>query len=139
MTEKRFFAAREIDALIPQLEHIFDHIQICKNRIEALVAQGLSVPSSPAAADLAQQQMTRSQVEFLMQAVEEDVHHIHSLGGVAKDLDAGLVDFLGDLEGREVWLCWKKGEPRVRFWHPLDGGFAHRKAIPYPETNPLIH
>ena len=34
-------------------------------------------------------------LDFLMEAVEEDLDHIVNLGGVPKDLDEGLVDFLG--------------------------------------------
>jgi hypothetical protein len=29
-----------------------------------------------------------------------------------------------------VNLCWKYGEPSVRFWHGLDEGYAQRKPLP---------
>jgi hypothetical protein len=28
-----------------------------------------------------------------------------------------------------VNLCWRRGEPRVRFWHGLDEGYAARKPL----------
>jgi hypothetical protein len=58
---------------------------------------------------------------------------ILATGGVPKDLELGLVDFLGLVGGREVNLCWRYGEKRVRFWHGLDEGFGGRKAIPESE------
>ena len=132
MTEKHYFTAREIDALIPQLEHIFEHIQTCKARAEELAAQVFADRGASVPADVAQVQLLRSQVEFLMEAVQEDIHQIQALGGITKDVEIGLVDFLGDVDGQDVWMCWKKGEARVRFWHSFDSGYAQRRPLPQP-------
>ena len=32
-------------------------------------------------------------------------------------------------EGRIVYLCWKRDEPKVLYWHELDTGFAGRQEI----------
>jgi hypothetical protein len=61
------------------------------------------------------------------------VEDIHSCGCHLKDLDSGLVDFPTLWEGREVYLCWKLGEPRVGYWHELEAGFAGRRSL---ETEP---
>jgi hypothetical protein len=63
--------------------------------------------------------------ERLKSAVEK----LQEFGCVIKDLDIGLVDFPTLFRGREVYLCWKMGEPGIRFWHGLDEGFAGRKQI----------
>jgi hypothetical protein len=57
------------------------------------------------------------------------VEKIHEYGCVIKDLDTGLVDFPTLFRGQEVYLCWKMGEPAIRFWHGTDEGFAGRKPI----------
>ncbi len=57
------------------------------------------------------------------------VERLQEFGCVIKDLDIGLVDFPTLFRGREVYLCWKMGEPGIRFWHGLDEGFAGRKPI----------
>ena len=44
-------------------------------------------------------------------------------------LDQGLIDFPTFFEGRWVFICWQRGEPEVRFWHELDGGYAGRREI----------
>ena len=139
MTEKRYFTAREIDALIPQLEHIFDHIETCRTRAEELAAQTVARLESSVATDIVQTQLMHSQVEFLMEAMQEDIRQILAMGGITKDVEIGLVDFLGDVEGQDVWLCWKRGEPRVLFWHSLDSGYGHRRALPQPQTNTTLH
>jgi len=53
-----------------------------------------------------------------------------ALGVECKGYDVGLVDFPAELEGREVFLCWRLGEPAVAHWHDRDAGFAGRRPIP---------
>jgi len=52
-----------------------------------------------------------------------------AVGVEVKDPRIGLIDFPGEMEGRRVCLCWKKGEDRVAWWHELDAGFAGRRPI----------
>ena len=46
-----------------------------------------------------------------------------------KDVERGLVDFPSILAGREVFLCWERGEDDVEHWHDLDSGYAGREQI----------
>jgi hypothetical protein len=46
-----------------------------------------------------------------------------------KDLDRGLIDFPAFIQGREVFLCWEKGEEDIEFWHDLDAGYAGREPL----------
>ncbi len=46
-----------------------------------------------------------------------------------KDVEQGLVDFPAVIDGRDVLLCWKDGEPKVAFWHTPDAGFAGRQPL----------
>ncbi len=68
-------------------------------------------------------------MEFLLQAVQEDIELVGQMGAVVKDVDAGLVDFPGRVEGEDVWLCWKRGEKKVHFWHALYAGYSERQAL----------
>lgn len=46
-----------------------------------------------------------------------------------KDVERGLIDFPAIIGGREVFLCWERGEDDVEFWHDLDSGYAGRERI----------
>ncbi len=46
-----------------------------------------------------------------------------------KDLDRGLIDFPAILDGKEVFLCWERGEDDIEFWHDLDAGYAGRERL----------
>ena len=65
-------------------------------------------------------------------AVEIDgfARELAQLGIQLKDHSLGLVDFPGLVDGREVFLCWRVGEPEVRFWHDKDAGFSGRRPLP---------
>jgi hypothetical protein len=57
------------------------------------------------------------------------IDHIQEYGCVVKDLDTGLLDFPTLFRGREVYLCWRMGEPEIAWWHGVEEGFAGRKPI----------
>src|ERR1043165_993750 len=46
-----------------------------------------------------------------------------------KDLDRGLIDFPAFIGGKEVFLCWEKGEDDIEFWHDLTSGYAGRERL----------
>ncbi|MBI3823054.1 MAG: DUF2203 domain-containing protein [Planctomycetes bacterium] len=46
-----------------------------------------------------------------------------------KDYYTGLIDFRHLKEGKEVYLCWRLGEPEVAHWHDLNAGFGGRQKL----------
>jgi hypothetical protein len=64
-----------------------------------------------------------------VEAFQSALAQLQEVGGALKDLDLGLVDFYGLRGGEVVFLCWKLGEERVRFWHTLDSGYAARQPL----------
>jgi hypothetical protein len=80
-------------------------------------------------ADLRVRELERRAAELArdMDALEAE---LGELGIALKDRRIGLIDFPGELDGRPVWLCWRLGEPAVRYWHELDAGFAGRQPLP---------
>jgi hypothetical protein len=72
----------------------------------------------------------------LAESLNASVQKIQATGCVLKDLDAGLLDFPAILNNEEVYLCWRLGEERIRFYHRQDEGFAGRKPIEPGDTGP---
>lgn len=48
---------------------------------------------------------------------------------VLRDVQEGIIDFPGVIDGEEVFLCWKMGETEVGFWHPTETGFSGRQPL----------
>jgi len=125
----KIFSPRDVDALLPKLETIFAHMDACQKRTHELAAAKPAPSDNSTPNEIAESARIRSQMEFLLNAVQEDIQLVAQLGGVVKDVGAGLVDFLGRVDGEEVWLCWKRGETRIQFWHPLYTGFSERQTL----------
>jgi hypothetical protein len=104
-------------------------MDLCRKRVVELNDERPKASDKPTAVDVAEAARIRSQMEFLLQAIRDDVALIDQLGGVVKDVEAGLVDFLGRVGGEDVWLCWKRGENKIHFWHPLYAGFSERQTL----------
>jgi hypothetical protein len=83
---------------------------------------GLAVPYEETA-------RVRMERERLMESLKEALEKIQATGCLVKDLDKGLLDFPAILNNEEVYLCWRLGENRIRFWHRQDEGFAGRKPL----------
>ena len=64
------------------------------------------------------------------------MHRILETGCVIKDLDIGLLDFPAIIDNQDVYLCWKLGEDRIRFYHRQDEGFAGRKPLDPRDLGP---
>ena len=63
------------------------------------------------------------------QGIQSALERIIETGCVVKDLDVGLLDFPARIDDQDVYLCWKLGEDRIRFYHRQDEGFSGRKPI----------
>ncbi len=61
--------------------------------------------------------------------IEGYVKELSELGVECKGLDAGLVDFPGEIDGESIYYCWKIGEPSVQYWHGVNAGFAGRQPL----------
>jgi hypothetical protein len=61
--------------------------------------------------------------------MRELANELADLGVELKDHVTGLIDFRCRMDGREVYLCWRLGEPAVAYWHELDAGLAGRQKL----------
>ena len=84
-------------------------------------------------AKLAEQRMEHQNLAGVMKS---NLEKILSIGCVIKDLDVGLLDFPAVIDNQEVYLCWKLGEDRIRYYHRQDEGFAGRKPLDPTDLGP---
>lgn len=106
-------ARRKIDEVDEQLDELSERIQR---------SGGMLVPYEDAS-------KWRREHNHLASAIRNAVERIHATGCVVKDIEVGLLDFPSRINGQEVFLCWRLGEDRIRFYHSVDEGFAGRKPI----------
>lgn len=122
----RYFTVEEANSLIREIEPLMNQLlerraRVVESRqdVADLIGTQLSDIGGRAASELVQ--------DFI--AIERLARQIRSYGCILKDLNVGLVDFLAQRDGREVYLCWRYGEPRVDYYHELHTGFRGRQHI----------
>lgn len=135
---KRYFTVREVEALIPRLEAVMGrimdaHAEATRLRGALEAAQREVVLAGGMRLCAEWWRRHRRGIDAATREIRTGLGEVLATGGMPKDLELGLVDFLGLLGGREVNLCWRFGEKHVRFWHGLDEGYGGRKPIPESE------
>jgi hypothetical protein len=132
VSQRVFTAEQANDALLeirPLAERLVEH------RADLLVATARLAELSAGFAgnggriDPAQRSAFAEAAEAAEEGIRTTVEALERAGVVVKDLDAGLIDFPAERDGRPVFLCWQLGEDEVRFWHGLEEGFAGRKSL----------
>lgn len=130
----RYFTLAESERLLPDVERSLRealfHRSEYKKADEELDGSAQHIRMSGGArVDRGAYLATRARRDTSAAALKDALDHIEQVGAVVKDLEIGLIDFLSMYRGREVCLCWKLGEDRIRFWHGTEEGFGGRKEI----------
>lgn len=130
----RRFTLEEVDALIPRLEMLMERLQRTALVVRSAVHEAEAEPAVRTTVDVLR---VRPELAPYVAEMESTVGEIEQLGGQFKGIDLGLVDFLGEVDGRPALLCWQYGEKSIGFWHAIDEGFAGRRALPAASSPPL--
>ncbi len=130
----RYFTLNESERLLPEVERALrdalfhrGEYQKADEELDGSV-QHIRM-SGGARVDRGAYLAARSRRDTSAAALKDALDRIENIGALVKDLDIGLIDFLSLYKGREVCLCWKLGEDRIRFWHGAEEGFRGRKLI----------
>lgn len=126
------FTVEEANALLSRLSDLLIQMQEAKykhDRLEEKVSEYSQRMSSNG--HVIEKELNEARQELAQATAEINslIQKAQELGCEIKDIDQGLVDFRADRQGREVYLCWKLGEPDVRWWHELDAGFTGRQPL----------
>ncbi|VFJ15466.1 DUF2203 domain-containing protein [Candidatus Nitrosocosmicus franklandus] len=71
----------------------------------------------------------KNQLNKSITEMYQQIEEIEKMGIIIKSFEEGLIDFAAKRFDEEVWLCWKLGEDKIRFWHRKDEGFIGRKPL----------
>jgi hypothetical protein len=71
----------------------------------------------------------QGEINKTLEHLQVFVSELTEIGCEVKDYKSGLIDFIGQHQGRDVCLCWRLGEDKIHFWHEMTAGFAGRKPI----------
>ena len=120
-----FYSLDEANGLIAKLKPLLERIrktqeELAKDKTVAAVREKAAQNGGG---------LPGRQLSTLTKTLEADMRQLEEWGIVLRDPAIGLIDFLHKREGETVFLCWKLGEPRVEWWHPLETGIAGRQRL----------
>jgi hypothetical protein len=130
--KKKFYTVAEANASLPLvrsiLRDITDLAVSIQGRHQRLV--GLQNAGTIDKAHQEEIQQIVTEFESDQERMKDYEQELKNLNVELKDYVTGLIDFPCWMDGREVYLCWRLGEPEVSHWHELDTGFAGRQKLP---------
>lgn len=139
--EQRLFTLTEAERARKELEPFLVEAMTCRKKLSGLETDlsavsarimmmgGVIVPYEKLAA-------LRVEHQHLAKALKTALTRILETGCLIKDLDVGLLDFPAVIDNEDVYLCWKLGEDRIRFYHKQNEGFAGRKPLDPRDLGP---
>jgi hypothetical protein len=139
--EPRLFTLTEAERARKELEPFLVEAMDCRKKLAGLETDltavsaritmmgGLVVPYEKLAT-------LRVEHQHLAETLKSALTRILETGCLIKDLEVGLLDFPALINNEEVYLCWRFGEDRIRFYHRQDEGFAGRKPLDPRDLGP---
>ena len=127
-------ARKELEPFLVEAMDCRKKISDLENTLSAVAARimmmgGVLVPYEKLAT-------LRAEHQQLTETMKSALDRILQAGCLIKDLNVGLLDFPANINNQDVYLCWKLGEDRIRFYHRQDEGFAGRKPLDPRDLGP---
>ena len=126
---KKYFSVETAQKKLPIIKKSVLKLQNLKKAIDAI----LSVRIDPKEIEFDELLETNAKLnkEYHKLSYEfyKELEKLEKIGCVLKDLEQGLIDLYCKFEGRDIFLCWKLEEDKIKAWHEIDRGFASRKPI----------
>jgi hypothetical protein len=127
----RYFSLSEANSTLPLVSRVVADITARYPVWRDLVARYelVAAQARPEWGESAEQVRLRSEIESVAREISGCLEELEQVGCLFKGFDQGLVDFYGQIDGRDVFWCWKVGEERIDHWHEIDAGFAGRQPV----------
>jgi hypothetical protein len=126
MNQIKLFTVEEANAILPEIKPLM--ATLLEKRAKVMVLrQGNESLLDDLRVDVGGPVLNELLQEF--DAIEQSIHAIQDYGCVVKDINVGLLDFPAEIDGRQVFLCWRYGEEEVAHYHGINEGFNGRSPI----------
>lgn len=122
---KRHYTREEARALLPEIQRWLDQLADAKKGLETMDRR---LGKALGFGDDLGGTLVNKYIRTLC-AIREILKQFASREIQIKDLDRGLIDFPAFVGGKEVFLCWEKGEDDIEYWHDLDTGYTGRERL----------
>ena len=123
----RIYTPQDANKALPEIKRRFNTILSQKNNVVALQEEVQKTVES--GSSLERFIKKKQQLNVAVSSLYKSIEHLEEMGIIIKSVDDGLLDFPCMRFDEEVWLCWKRGETEIKFWHDKEEGFMGRKPL----------
>ena len=116
------------NTILTKVKKKFDEILYCKNNVMDIQEELQNLSDSNCSFEKFIKK--KQELNHIVTSLYKMIQELEDMGVMVKSVDEGLLDFPSIRYDKEIWLCWKFGENKVKFWHGKDEGFMGRKPIP---------
>lgn len=128
-----YFTRAEAEALLPRVEPLLIELRALADELTTALEAYATLQEKMRGngqGHAQQYRALRERIGELRADLESKLREIGALGVLVKDIESGLIDFPSLRAGREVYLCWRRGEgTRIGWWHEVEAGFAGRQPL----------
>ena len=125
---KRYFTIDEAEEMLPKVERILRRTIRLNKALDLLSSIEMEVYDDDYD-NLRRVTKLNKQFHKLSYEFYANIEKVEGIGCIIKDLEIGIIDFYSEFEGGEIFLCWKLGEKKIKFWHEVDSGYEGRRPI----------
>ena len=131
--ERRHFTLEEANELLPWLAETLSGLMPVREELaerqQELLVLLRQRQSNGAYSKESQTVDLQRTVDRLTNQLQGRLREISQRGIIVRDLSRWLVDFPSYRDGREIMLCWIRGELDIAYWHETNAGFSSRQPI----------
>ena len=131
-SKKKFFTVESANKMLPLVRSIatdvvakFRDVNELRERLEILQNSRRERLSPAHREEVEEVEREFEKVKEELVALLDELRNL----GVEFKGPEGLVDFPAIMDKREIYLCWRVGEPEVMYWHEHDAGFTGRQHL----------
>ena len=122
----KYFTVEEANELLAEIEPLMGRLLEIRAKV-VIARQEVGTLLDDLHVDVGAAATSAMVHDFVL--IEKLLAQIRAYGCEVKDLNGGLVDFLAKRDGRDIYLCWRYGEPQIAFYHELHTGFGGRRPL----------
>jgi hypothetical protein len=122
------FTVDKANTILPLIKKKFDEVLCCKNNVMDIQEELQNLSDSNCSFEKFIKK--KQELNHIVTSLYKMIQELEDMGVMVKSVDEGLLDFPSIRDDKEIWLCWKIGENKVKFWHGKDEDFMGRKPIP---------
>ena len=123
----KYATPAQANAMLPEVLPLIDRMM--KVYQAAKLVETVQIAFESDQQTYTQQIRQQKELHRLWLEIYELIDKLADKGIVVKDMATGLIDWYAQRGGEDIFLCFRFGETRVKFWHKHAAGFQGRHAI----------